>query len=255
MKTDVCFIYALVDPRDGVVRYVGKTIKKLERRLAGHLNEKKDTRKFRWIQTLLQDGLTPKIKLIDTVPSESWEEHEIKWIAWHKANGFDLTNTTSGGDGVHDMTQESRDKVARATKKRMNDSAFRAKIFTVERSKKISLAQKGVPHSAEHVANLPQNQKGYKHREDFKKKVSLGLMGNKLRLGKPITAENKEKIAVKLRGNQHTKGRVMPEHEKVQRSLAQKGRPKTTEHREKQRLGALKRWERERKNKEINDGN
>jgi hypothetical protein len=48
-------------------------------------------------------------------------------------------------------------------------------------------------------------------------------------------------------GNSHTRGRVMPEHEKLLRSLALKGRKKSATHREKLRLAALRRWERHRK--------
>lgn len=47
-------------------------------------------------------------------------------------------------------------------------------------------------------------------------------------------------------GNQHTKGRVMPEHEKRHRSEANRGRPKTRETKERMRKAALRRWARQR---------
>lgn len=51
-------IYALVDPRDGAVRYIGQTTKTLEERLAGH-TANPAPRVEEWISELREAGLAP----------------------------------------------------------------------------------------------------------------------------------------------------------------------------------------------------
>jgi hypothetical protein len=41
MKTDIAYIYALIDPRDNKIRYIGKTVS-LRFRKSGHITESKN---------------------------------------------------------------------------------------------------------------------------------------------------------------------------------------------------------------------
>jgi hypothetical protein len=99
------YIYALVDPRDGQVRYVGKTVKKPEHRLAAHLceafsKERSNWHKSRWLRSLLQQNLKPKIQIFEEVSEEVASEAEQRWIAYGRLQGWRLTNLTDGGEGA-----------------------------------------------------------------------------------------------------------------------------------------------------------
>ena len=60
-KIAVAYIYALCDPRDGAVRYVGKSCAP-KQRLRRHLADlDATTRKRRWINSLITAGLEPKL--------------------------------------------------------------------------------------------------------------------------------------------------------------------------------------------------
>jgi hypothetical protein len=65
------------------------------------------------------------------------------------------------------------------------------------------------------------------------------------------TEETKRKVSESLKGNQHTRGRVLSEAEKAQRSASLKGRPKTPEHAEKIAQGLLHAWERRKTSGEF----
>lgn len=94
-------IYALTDPRDGRVRYVGKTVKPLEKRRLRHVSDIRCGRGSRprrkWIGELLDEGLDPEIGLIEECDEDTWAERERFWIAYYRAYGNGLTNVQPGG--------------------------------------------------------------------------------------------------------------------------------------------------------------
>lgn len=106
------YIYALIDPRTQVVRYVGKADKPHER-LKRHTGYqlKDDTYKSRWLRSLISEGLCPELIILDKVAKADWVAHECKWIAFYRIkSGTDLTNGTEGGDGAAGLTAEGRRK-------------------------------------------------------------------------------------------------------------------------------------------------
>jgi len=82
-------IYVLVDPRDQIVRYVGKTRRSLRDRLNGHLADK-DSRRSPWIAELRAIGLRPIIAEIESVPDERSTEAERTWISHYRPLGHIL---------------------------------------------------------------------------------------------------------------------------------------------------------------------
>lgn len=101
-------IYCLTDPRDGSIRYVGKTIQPLPLRLQQHVYPAKvgkhNHSKARWIRGLIDDGVLPTIKLLDRVPCEQWREAESRWAQTMRNAGCRLTNEApegGGGDSSH----------------------------------------------------------------------------------------------------------------------------------------------------------
>jgi hypothetical protein len=118
------FIYDLKDPVTNHIRYIGKS-NNPKNRFYRHIKESKDfnnkTHKANWIRILLKQGLKPEIILIDEVPKEQinfWEIHYIKLYKKYEGSfGYDLTNTTEGGDGGSIKGH----KKSESTKKKMSE--------------------------------------------------------------------------------------------------------------------------------------
>jgi hypothetical protein len=101
MKTT--YIYALIDPRDDQVRYVGKA-DNVKERFMSHLRESKTnakSHKCAWIRTLIAEGLKPVVKTLEEVNIDEWQKAEIYYIQEFRKMGVNLTNHTIGGDGFH----------------------------------------------------------------------------------------------------------------------------------------------------------
>ena len=94
------FIYALSDPRNNQVRYIGKA-NNPEDRYTNHFNSARDknTHKRNWINNVRKDGLRPELIIIDEVPKSEWQYWEKFYISLFKTWGFSLVNYTEGGDG------------------------------------------------------------------------------------------------------------------------------------------------------------
>ena len=93
-------IYTLIDPETQQVRYVGKA-NNISQRYKAHLNRarKHQIHKLNWINSLKNKGLKPIIEVVAIVPIENWQFWETYWISQFKSWGFNLTNSTIGGDG------------------------------------------------------------------------------------------------------------------------------------------------------------
>lgn len=96
-------IYKLIDPFTLEIRYIGKTGRKLVKRLWEHVdgakyNTNKRSYKDNWIRKVLKAGGKPKIELVTEVDEAKWEQEEINQIAAH-AKDHPLTNIAKGGRG------------------------------------------------------------------------------------------------------------------------------------------------------------
>lgn len=252
-QVESVFIYALCDPESMTVRYIGKA-KNLEHRLKAHMNDKDDTRKARWIRSLRERNLAPVVIVLEIIDEQKWQEAERRWIALYRNTGLDLTNHTDGGEGLTNASEETRQKLSAIGNAMWNDPEQREKLLTAvkspERRAKISAALTGKQKSPDHVAKLPQNQPGWHHSEATRQKLAEVNRGRK---HKPETIN---KLVEINKGNQYGKGnksrlgQKIGDEERRKRSLATRGKPKSPEHREKIRLGALRRWERQRNVKE-----
>lgn len=93
------FIYALVDPRNNELRYIGKTTRP-KKRLWEHIRKSRDvnSKKNIWIQELISLEMKPLIKILEQASDLDWKNREIYWIKTFKNSGSHLTNLTEGGD-------------------------------------------------------------------------------------------------------------------------------------------------------------
>lgn len=137
------FIYGLVDPRTGHVRYVGKSHNP-KNRLQNHLTPrqlKSKSHKNSWLRGLLDSGYKPRLVLLEEVNESKWQEAERRWIVYYRSlPGYPpLTNGTSGGDGIDKGT-----KFGDETRKKLSEMRRGKKMppFTDEHRRKISEANK-----------------------------------------------------------------------------------------------------------------
>lgn len=154
--------------------YVGKGS---NNRYLEHLNEsydlQNDEHRHRKIRKIIREtGDKPIIlKVKENLTEEKSVEleiHLIKIIGREDLGLGPLLNKTDGGEGLINPGQSTRELMSERMKVWFSIPENKAKIFTSERAKKISNAMSGRKKSPEHVAKLPQNQKGYKHTEEFK---------------------------------------------------------------------------------------
>lgn len=85
-------IYALVDPRNHEVRYVGKT-RHFQKRIRAHKERMDETRRGIWVKELREDGraLFPvKLAEVDDMHADAAEQF---WISQGRLFGWALTNT------------------------------------------------------------------------------------------------------------------------------------------------------------------
>lgn len=251
-------VYALIDPCDEQVRYVGKSIS-VETRVKAHMRERGTTRKIYWLQALQRDGVKPEILILETGTSD-WEGAETKWIAHYRALGCDLTNATSGGEGLHNPSIETRALMGSIQRAIWDDPAQRAermKVYGASWRAAVSKAVKGKKKSPQHIAAMPQNHKGYPWSDEVRAARRACFLANAwpaALMTPPSQADlaHLREMSENNRGKPGwARGRVLSEDERRVRSIAQKGRSKSAEHKEKLRQAALRRWAKARAEKET----
>ncbi len=247
-------IYALAEGDTGAVRYVGKAAAPAAR-LREHLRSKGDTRLPRWIAAMRRKRRSIQLVILEVVPpDQSWQEREAFWIAHHLAVGCDLVNLTSGGDGLVGASLETRAKLRALRQAEWADLVIRAARLTTirspERRAAISTALTGRPHSADHVAKLPQNQKGRRLTPEHREKIRIGCQG-KGRRWTPEEAATARLLVPEgsALGNRSRLGQKRSPEELAKTSAALKGRPKSAEHRERIRQAQLRAWARRKEAK------
>lgn len=89
-------IYALTDPDDGQVRYIGLTAHP-EERVVGHRQEEASSpRKSAWVAALRARGLFPAMKILEVVDGEALaRQREMAWIEACQRAGIGLLNETT----------------------------------------------------------------------------------------------------------------------------------------------------------------
>jgi len=91
------YIYGLVDPETGEMRYVGKS-NNPKVRYQYHLADKNtNPHKTAWISGLSKRGLKPNLVILEETTREKWEERERYWIKRYRDEGAPLVNILEGG--------------------------------------------------------------------------------------------------------------------------------------------------------------
>lgn len=155
-------IYKLLCPVSGECRYIGKTIKALSYRLHEHKKMCFNPRfslKDVWFRELFALNMLESIQIeeIETVSIDIVNNREKYWISVYSDAGFNLTNSTKGGEGQYNY---------KISEKYLHKWVENGKL-----------------------------KKGMKFSEESKKKISDSLIGNTRHKDKPHSAETKKKIS------------------------------------------------------------
>lgn len=137
------YIYGLIDPRSGEIRYVGKA-NDVQRRLREHLKPcalKANTHKINWIKSLLLIGLQPDAVTLDTVDVDVSSESEQAWITKLLKAGLPLTNGAEGGRGGN-IGKEGHSKQAAVLRGRkvVRSDAHQQKLIAANKAKAVDPA-------------------------------------------------------------------------------------------------------------------
>ena len=158
-------IYTLKHPDTQEIRYVGKTVQKLEKRLSGHITKAKYNRSTHcscWIFSLLQVNKIPIIVLIEECGS-NWVEREQYWIKFYENK---ICNHSIGGEYGslgYKCSEIHREKIS---------NSLRGRKRTLEERIAISVGKKGMKLSEETKEKLRQINTGKKHSLESRLKKS-----------------------------------------------------------------------------------
>lgn len=196
------FIYALLDPRSGELRYIGKsnnpTVRLYEHVCASQIAA--PTHRNYWIKSLLADGTKPELLVLEEVPSNDWKAAERWWISYWKFAGANLVNGTSGGDGLHDPSEETRKKIG-------DSCRGKRRQFTPEHIAKIAARSRERAKDGEWLrkarANLDKVRSRASHpwSDESKMKASVKAKARMAALPKPIMMERIMKMVQARREN------------------------------------------------------
>jgi len=113
-------LYVLKDPETLEIRYVGITIRTLQKRLSGHICDAKcrpelNYHKINWIKSILKKGLKPIIELVLEYDSlDLAKQAEMDYIAKYKQE-YKLTNCTIGGDHLGERSHSRESILKKST--------------------------------------------------------------------------------------------------------------------------------------------
>ena len=200
-------------------RYVGQTIRSLEKRRRGHLscafNPNTDMYHSKFYCAIRKYGIQTFVwKVIEKdICFEDLDYAEILAISYFDTfkNGY---NSNTGGDSPKEISIETRQKMSLSHK---------GKVLSEEHKIKISEANKGKTTSEETKKKLSNLNINKKCSEITKKRISESLTGNKNpNFGKHLSEQHKRKL--NRTGKYHT------EETKKKMSFSSKGKLKSKDH-------------------------
>lgn len=176
-------IYGLTETGSSDIRYVGKTTKTPEHRLARHIWHARERNGISrlyvssWIRSC---AYHVSVGVLERDPQDA-SKAEREWIARLRASGARLTNLTDGGEGMsgYRLSLEHRAAISAANHRRFSDPAARARISEANR-------QRGPEAAAKMNA---ARRLEFRWSDEAKAEMSAK------RRGKPKSPETRERIA------------------------------------------------------------
>jgi group I intron endonuclease len=208
--SEITYIYALHDPRDWAIVYVGKSNRPEKRLQEHHRIPEKGVKDL--IADLQNAGLWLQQTILQRCNQSEWIFWERFWIAVARNAGCRLLNLSDGGTGPSFQTEEARKKISIAQTGRKQSrkqvektrTANLGKKRTAETRAKISAAKKGKKSSEKTKLILSAAHAGRKHTAETKAKMSAWQKGIKRA---PLSEQCKQRLSAALKGRRFT-----PEH-------------------------------------------
>ncbi len=152
------YIYGLICPISGAVRYIGKSTnpdKRLRAHIGAALRHEYKHHTARWIRKLVAEGGAPVLRILQEVKSgEDWREIERAWIKRAIDESWPITNSTAGGEGLDYLDPEDKEAYRRnlraAMKKQASTDAGKATILKM-------LKASGTPEARRKAAESLRN--------------------------------------------------------------------------------------------------
>ena len=208
------FIYYLLDPLTGKIRYVGKTYDP-QHRLGAHVRENGRSRKSNWVKSLISKGAKPVMEILEEVEDDDdtkWQDSERFWIAFFKSCGASLLNHDNGGMNGKMLSDETKQKM------RIASTGRRHSEDTIKRMSELKKAAV-TPEIREHAASIWRGKKipkeiverrsasarGGKRTEEFKEAQRLRSTGRK---HTPATIEHLRAINTGKKMSEETRRRM-----------------------------------------------
>lgn len=208
------FIYALLDPRDGSIRYIGQTSVGM-RRVRKHFyrSEKRNLHVYNWIRALRALDLEPKVSVLLECDISVLNKEEEFYISYLKSLGCNLTNHTGGGGGIRGFHHSTLTK-AKLSK------ALSGKEMSPEARAAMSLANKGRKLSEATKVKISAGNRGKVRSEGVKARIS------NTKQSKVLTDADRSKLG-------HNQGQKASEETRKKQSIAHKDKTKSQETRQK----------------------
>lgn len=98
-------MYALIDPRDLTVRYIGRSLE-VSKRMAAHLGAHTNVRRTKWVAELRAAGLTPTSIILERCAKRACVEAEGRWTRHYAQHGtvYNARNSERNGKVVDERT-------------------------------------------------------------------------------------------------------------------------------------------------------
>jgi hypothetical protein len=192
-------LYALRDPSDGAIRYIGIT-KAVAKRMAGHRRECRSGNHHRgrwWRKVCSETGLEPTMHVLLRCNDLDWLAIEPLFIVSARYFGLRLTNSCDGGKGMRNPTADVLAKrgVAVSAAKKNRPSTFAGKKHSAEAKARMSVAAKARGISAEQREKIAASLRSM---SDEAKALMRSRMSasHKARPRRPMSDETRARISL-----------------------------------------------------------
>ena len=204
------YIYALHDPRDWSIRYVGKA-NDPKARLKAHVQKARSAFRMHALAAELKEaGLTLGLSILQICSQSQWHVWERFWITTITASGADLFNVGPGGNGPSKLgprSSETRAKISAKLKGHIHSpeslgkmsAALVGRAITPEWKAKISIGSLGKRKSPQAIAKSAAARTGKRRSPEARSRISAANWSRGKILG-PQSVERRAKISAALTG-------------------------------------------------------
>lgn len=175
------FIYELIDPRTDTPRYVGITATP-NHRLQRHIDDSdtSNMEKRAWIRELMEEGLVPDMKIIETVRTRKEAlAREGYWIRHYLQQGIPIINIARTSSRIsHGKTKKPSAGDYYITSQAEEVLDVDHDIFTLFRQKELVTPSRGSYYSKSDIDELSRKLEAFRRKYGSEKPLIMWLRKN-----------------------------------------------------------------------------